>query len=105
MDGFLKMNKKGERDVGVTVFAILIGLSLIGLGIFIIYGGLTLEEGEEKVKCFDRFSNEIIGVECITETTISDQVMLGLVGVVFIVIGVLFMGILSNLAATLWDEI
>lgn len=62
---------------------IMIFFSLMGFvaGGSLIYSGITLEAGDEERKCFDRFSNEIIGETCIKKTTESELILSIFLGV------------------------
>lgn len=61
------MNREERVNVLIHAGAILFG---IGMGILLIQAILTpslLEQGTREVKCYDRYSNEIIGEKCIDD--------------------------------------
>ena len=70
--------------VGALIMVVFMLLGF-GIGGSLIYSSLTLEVGDKQVKCFDRFSNEIIGQTCIRETTQDESIGLFTLGVVIII--------------------
>ncbi len=72
------MNQEG---IIIMFLFMLMGFSIGGL---VIYNGLTLEVGITETKCFDRFSNEIVGEICLREVEELEPFMMVVMGFMLI---------------------
>jgi len=80
-------------EVITKVLGIVMVLLGVGFMSLMIHESILLEEGTKKVKCYDEFSNEIIRLECVEETTWEDKVIQttagGFIGIMMIMMGVI----------------
>ena len=77
----------------IKILGIIMGLFLLTLAGICIYAGLTQKTGSTIGECYDKYSNEIIGEECIMETTIFDNITLIFVGLAIIFCAFVFVKI------------
>ncbi len=71
------------KNVGLTIM--LIGMVLFSFGIFIYV--ITAETLTEKVDCYDRWNNKIVGQTCLEESIESQGDLIIYFSVIIVVIG------------------
>ncbi len=72
-----------NREIQILIAMLLAVLGLVAGG-FLINFAFGMEVGTEQVKCFDRFSNEIIGGVCINKTESYEPPVMGMLGMIII---------------------
>jgi len=83
------MENKTKRNIALTMIGIGVGFFLIGIFLYV----TTAQTLTEKVDCYDRWNNKIIGQTCLEESLEGQGDMLIYLSTALIIIGLL----------TLWD--
>ena len=87
------MNKKARVDA-LTILLLMIML-VVGIGA--IFCGLTIEESTERVDCYDRHNNQILGQKCLEEkASIEEKYFVIGYGFVFIIAGIMIFVAVNN---------